>query len=501
VSAEPDGSQFMEFVVEDTGIGMTPEQQNQLFNPFTQVDGSTTRRYGGTGLGLVISKRLVELMGGSISVQSERHRGSRFSFRLPLCLARASQDVNALWPEEVRSYRVMVADDVPLSLRSAKAALQGLANDPVMAESEAALAATLRDRQLLWDLVVIDRRLFGERTIEALASLERQKRRPHVIVMEQLTDSARERTSLGKVDAFLTKPLRRMQLRTAIRQLGHVEVRPAIQPLVPSSSLAKQALPRILIVEDNEVNSRLAILLLEKLGYAAELARDGSEAVDRFSSGVYDAVLMDCHMPVMDGYEATRTIRQLEAAVTWQRPRARIIAMTANAMSGERERCLQAGMDDYLAKPLRSAVLMEALSLARVLVHHEEGTQAQEWTGQENSETLQAIRQLADELSDESAAKLIANWLDDTPARLEELMQMAGGSDQVTLKRVAHSLKGSSSLFGLSRISQLCREMEQLAEMQITSGQTPLASDLMYAFETVEPVLRNEVNRLKTASP
>lgn len=492
-----EGSPFLEFVVEDTGIGMTPEQQKQLFNPFTQVDGSTTRRYGGTGLGLVISKRLVELMGGSISVESERHAGSRFSFELPMWLARASTDSQALWPEEVRDYRVLVADDVPLSLRSAREALQGLVHKPVMVESEASLVATLRDRQQLWDVVVVDRRLFRDRTIEVMADLERERRRPRVIVMGQLTDSARERTSLGKVDAYLAKPLRRLQLRTAIRQLGQKPTDSETKVRAPKVSAQKEALPRLLIVEDNEVNSRLAILLLEKLGYQAELAQDGSEALDRFSSGVYDGILMDCHMPVMDGYEATRAIRELEASPTWTRPRARIIAMTANAMSGERERCLNVGMDDYLAKPLRSASLIEALSQVRELASEEMGGGRPFWTEQESHEALQSIRQLADELSNESAAELIESWLVDTPVRLEELKMLAGGLDQVTLKRVAHSLKGSSSLFGLNRISQLCRELEQLADLNITPGQTPLATDLFEAFEAAESVLKAELQQLK----
>jgi PAS domain S-box-containing protein len=498
--AEGVESQFIEFIVEDTGIGMTPEQQSQLFNPFMQVDGSTTRRYGGTGLGLVISKRLVELMGGSIHVESEHHRGSRFIVRLPMCIARATPDGKAVWPAEVRDYRVLVADDVPLSLRSADAALHGLAHEPVMVESEAGLIATLRDRQQLWDVVIIDRRLFGERAMETLRNLEREKRKPRVIVLGRLTDSARERAALSDVSAYLTKPLRRLQLRAAIRQFAQgVATAPATEPLTRRAAENDEPAPRLLIVEDNEVNSRLAILLLEKLGYSAEIARDGSEALDRFSSGVYDGVLMDCHMPVMDGYAATRAIREMETAPTWTRPRARIIAMTANAMTGERERCIAVGMDDYLAKPLRSAALMEALANVRVLAADGSSSHAYGWTSQEQSAALQSVGQLADELSKEAAVELIENWLKDTPARLEEIMQLAGGSDQATLKRVAHSLKGSSSLFGLSRITQLCRELEQLAEMGVKPGQTPLATSLMKAFEVVEPVLRNELTRLGAA--
>jgi len=496
-SSETEGSQFIEFAVEDSGIGMTPQQLGQLFNPFTQVDGSTTRRYGGTGLGLVISKRLVELMGGSIEVTSNRHVGSRFSFCLPLCIARTAQDSAALWPEDVRDYRVLVADDVPLSLRAAREALMGLSHEPVMVESEAALIATLRDRQQLWDVLVIDRRLFGNRTMEALRIMERERRKPRIIVMGQLTDSARERTSLSEVDIFLTKPLRRLQLRTAVRQVAQASFRPVTQVLMKPIPVSNEPLPRLLIVEDNEVNSRLAILLLEKLGYAAEIARDGSEAVDRFSSGVYDGILMDCHMPVMDGYEATRTIREIEASDTWTRPRARIIAMTANAMSGERERCLGVGMDDYLPKPLRSVPLMEALAHVRVLAPETSAEPTPGWTIQEQFETDQSIKQLVEELSDEAAIQLIENWLKDTPVRLEEIIQLAGSSDQAALKRVTHSLKGSSSLFGLSRISNLCRDLEQSAEAQTTPGQTPLATGLHRAFDIVEPVLKAALHRLQ----
>lgn len=496
-NSETEGTQFFEFAVEDTGIGMTPQQLSQLFNPFTQVDGSTTRRYGGTGLGLVISKRLVELMGGTIEVTSHRHHGSRFSFSLPLCIARTPHDNSVLWPEEVRDFRILVADDVPLSLRAAREALIGLTNEPVLVESEAALVASLRDRQHLWDVVVIDRRLFGNRTMETLRTMEKDRRKPRIIVLGQLTDSARERTSLSEVDIFLTKPLRRLQLRTAIRQVAQESFRPATQALIQVAPIRTEPLPRLLIVEDNEVNSRLAILLLEKLGYAAEIARDGSEAVEHFNTGVYDGILMDCHMPVMDGYEATRTIREIEASENWTRPPARIIAMTANAMSGERERCIAVGMDDYLPKPLRSVPLMQALAKVSVLTPGTAADTPPEWTIQEQFETDQSIKQLVDELNNEAAIQLIENWLKDTPLRLEEIIQLAGGSDQSALKRVSHSLKGSSSLFGLCRISNLCRSLEQSAESQTTPGQTPLATQLHRAFDIVEPVLKTALQRLK----
>ncbi|HEY1048991.1 MAG TPA: ATP-binding protein, partial [Prosthecobacter sp.] len=222
--------------------------------------------------------------------------------------------------------------------------------------------------------------------------------------------------------------------------------------------------PALLVVEDNEVNARMAMMMLEKHGYKAEVARDGGEAVDRFTSGVYDGILMDCHMPRMDGYEATRAIREIEASPTWRRPACRIIAMTANVMTGERERCLEAGMDDYLSKPLRAKPLTEALNRIQVLEGAASPADAPAWSPQEQTTAQEAIQQLADELSVEDAAELIANWLKDTPERLLDIDKHMAAGHQTALRRTAHSLKGSSSLFGLNHLHLLCRELEQTAD-------------------------------------
>jgi len=352
----------LEISVTDTGIGMTAEQQSQLFQAFTQVDSSSKRRFGGTGLGLAISRRLVELMGGSIGVESKRHEGSRFWVRLPLRV--------------VESQNVQIKDGL--------------------------------------------------------------------CVPEE--------------------------------------------PAPPST--AGDIKPRLLLVEDNEVNARMAMMMLEKNGYPAEVARDGEEAVERFASGVYDGILMDCHMPNMDGYEATRAIRELEASPLWQRPRCRIIAMTANVMAGERERCLAAGMDDYVSKPLRARMLTAALHHVFVLPETTADTAAPHWSVDDASAAEAAIRQLAEELSAADAVELIENWCKDTPERILELEQLAGTDDQVSLRRTAHSLKGSSSLFGLTAIYSLCRELEQTAEDNLRTSQHGLIAQLKQSFESVGPELR-----------
>ena len=486
--------QRIEFLVEDSGIGMTEEQQSQLFQAFTQVDGSSSRRFGGTGLGLVICKRLVEMMGGDIVVESERHRGSVFRFSLPLALP-AHSDSGFHWPDKVRDFRVLIGDPVPLSARATTMALEGLAHAPVTLERESAIASALLDPKLVWDVLIIERRLYGPRTMDALKQMDKQGRRPRVVLVGQLTDSVRERSSLGGVDHFLTKPPRRMQLRQVLLKCAEPRSEAAAQTTTQPAH-SGMGTPKLLIVEDNEVNSRLAILLLEKLGYTGELARDGVEALEHFESGVYDGILMDCHMPRMDGYEATAKIREREAQPGWNRAPTHIIAMTANAMAGERERCLSVGMDDYLSKPIRAEALMEAL--AKIPVSSDPGTSETLWSDKDESDARQNIAQLAEELSAEAAADLLGKWLDDTPERLEEIMSLAAGTDQQALRRVAHSLKGSCSLFGLNRIFQLSRELEQHAEEQKLQGQTTLATQLMEAFDAAEPFLREEVSRLQS---
>ena len=494
-------SDRLEFSVEDSGIGMSPGQMDRLFKPFTQVDSSTTRRFGGTGLGLVISRRLVELMGGTLAVQSAPQEGSRFTFTLPLERGGEDTEASLHFTPAGRDLRILIADDAPHSLRAAQFALSGASYPPLLVKTEEAVAAALLEAGQVWDVLLINRRLYGDLVAAALEEMARASRRPRVITMGQLTDSARERLAPRAGDVFLLRPLRRLQLRQALL-LGEsdpAEERVAtsrIHPLHAGTSHIEK-LPHILIVEDNEVNARLAIMHLEKLGFTNEHARDGAEGLERFRSGVYDGVLMDCHMPVMDGYAATRAIREVEADPAWKRPRARIIAMTANAMASERERCLEAGMDDYLSKPLRAAPLMEALSLIEALADHHEDEIPSAAPGPDDwSSCLASIERLAEELDPESAAQLLAGWLVDTPARLEEIHQLAGGEDQVTLRRVAHSLKGSSALFGLDFIHQLCRDLESLAESGRTAGQVPLANAIQDAYDRAAPLLRAELGKL-----
>ncbi len=251
---------------------------------------------------------------------------------------------------------------------------------------------------------------------------------------------------------------------------------------------------RILIAEDNEVNRRLALLLLHRLGYTADVVVNGREAVDAFRDRPYDVVLMDCHMPELDGYAATGEIRSLTDGAVG-RPRPRIIAVTAAAMSGDREKCLAAGMDDYVTKPVKAEALRAALELATAPDSVETGPAPDADTDSE-LELKQTTDVLVSELGPESVKELVEAYLVDTPDRLKEMEALAGSDDQVTLRRLAHSLKGTSTLFGLSRTGFLASTLEQAAAAGEKTCQGGIVQKLKALFEYSQSLLERRIREL-----
>lgn len=255
--------------------------------------------------------------------------------------------------------------------------------------------------------------------------------------------------------------------------------------------------PVLLLVEDNPINARVSMLFLEKAGFAADHVTNGAQAVEKFAGTEYPAVLMDCHMPIMDGYEAARRIRELEASPGWTRPKSRIIAMTANVMSGERQRCLEAGMDDYVPKPIKQPELAAALA---VLIPGT-GSGAGEAAGAAGEPVDEGVRatlkQLAEELGEDNVVDLLAEWMGDFANAAADLDRLAGGTEQPELRRAAHSLKGSSSLFGLSVMEKLLHQLEQLAAESDTPGQAALVRQLEAEWLRMKPMLDRELEALK----
>jgi signal transduction histidine kinase/DNA-binding response OmpR family regulator len=376
---------LLHFTVADTGIGIPQEKRQSIFEPFTQADTSTTRKYGGTGLGLTISTRLVEMMGGRMWVTSEVGRGSEFRFTMRLKVADSKAiEVGAIAPPEVlRGVKVLVVDDNQTNRRILEGMMKRWEMKVTSVEGgEQALSqlTAARKAQEPYGLVLTDMHM---PEMDGFALVERIRQRPELSTATILMltsaghrgDAARCK-ELG-VCAYLLKPIRQSELREAIaRVLGAKEQKGAI-PLVTRYSLQDAREPagslRVLIAEDNLVNQRLVTRMLEKRGHFVVVAGNGREAVEALEKESFDLVLMDLQMPVMDGFEATTAIRKKEGDRGIHVP---VVALTAHAMKGDREKCLAGGMDGYLTKPIRPHELDELLG--NYLSRRAETAEAQE---------------------------------------------------------------------------------------------------------------------------
>lgn len=460
------GTNRIRFDVFDTGPGISEEQKSRLFKPFSQVDSSTSRRFGGTGLGLAISKRLVQLMGGTIGVNSTLGVGSQFWFTV------AMPAVSAPPIPVTESQTVLIADGHENGRLALASQFRSLGATVRTASDERSVTEALLDGTGRYDWIIVDSSLVGEPCVAALQNRGLSvSRRTRVAVVSSLMESLRDKPEFAKVDEFITKPVK----RTRLRQLLTPAEPPAVEAEAMSSGSGPQPL-QILVAEDNTVNQRLAALMLERLGHVCVLAENGEVALQRITKQAFDVVLMDCHMPIMDGYEATTKIREFYASHP-ELVSPRIIALTANATSGERERCLTSGMDDYLLKPVALAHLRTALEkISSAILTAKSSTSPGGTSGSEVTRTLQ---HLADQLGRRSASELLGTFLESTPQQLEECRQLAGKEEhQQRLRRSAHTLKGTSSIFGLAAMRSLAFQLEESVEMRQVNRQTELVNQL-----------------------
>jgi len=358
----------LRFQVRDTGIGIPGEKQRAIFDAFVQADGSTTRKYGGTGLGLTISSRLVALMGGAIGVASEIGRGSTFHFTATFGMAPAGATPGEVMvAPNLQRLRVLVVDDNATNRRILQEMLTAWNMRPTMAPDGAAGLAALEAASSERDpfrLVLSDMMMPGMDGLELAETIRGLPGLPQtpVIILSSAMSPEGKAPGRPAVDAWLTKPVRQSDLLDAILRLaGRWRPGPGALPERAAPPEAARAGGRILLAEDNLVNQRLALRLLERRGYDVTIATTGREAVELLEAGSFDAVLMDVQMPEMNGFEATAAIRHGELETGRRIP---IIAMTAHAMTGDRERCLHAGMDDYVSKPIDPASLFAAIDRA-----------------------------------------------------------------------------------------------------------------------------------------
>jgi CheY-like chemotaxis protein len=352
--------------VRDTGIGIPEEKQALIFEAFTQADGSTTRRYGGTGLGLAICWRLVRMMGGAVRVESAADQGSSFIFTARLLVSAPRPAAAEVAPERLAGMRVLVVDDNAINRRVLQEMLLRWRMVPVMAESGAAALACLDASRSdeRFSLVLLDLNMPGMDGL-TLAELLMRRRELKGTVIMMLTSASPpgvvEKCRQVGIAASLTKPVRQASLLSEIRRLvGATESRRDESVHPDSAALARPASValRILLAEDNPINQRLALAILTKRGHVVVVAEDGRQALEAYERERFDVALMDVQMPELNGFEVTARIREHEQETGDRLP---VIALTAHAMTGDRERCLAGGMDEYLAKPLNAAALIETV--------------------------------------------------------------------------------------------------------------------------------------------
>jgi CheY-like chemotaxis protein len=453
LAGETETHATLDFRVRDTGIGIAPEAQGKLFAAFHQADVSTTRKYGGTGLGLALCKQLIERMGGEIGLESAVGAGSTFRVSLPL-----EKQARAHRPREpghaLEGMRVLLVDDHATSLENLQTQLaawkipcEAAAGGPGALEALRAAASTPEP----FAAALINQGMPG---IDGL-SLARAIKSDPAIASTRLVLLTTRREPLGAEEQHRAgilqsclKPVRQSRLFDAlINALGHS---PAILAAASGPALPAHVRrpERILLAEDNAVNQRVALGQLRGLGYNVDAVANGFEALQALARAPYDIVLMDCHMPELDGYEATAAIRRREGPGkhTW------IIAMTANAMAEDREQCLAAGMDDYVSKPVRLADLEAALGRSRPA-----GTA----TPAIDARSIEALRALPDDDGQSLLRSLLVKFIEDAPATINALCAAVDQGDPRTAALLAHGLKGASGHFGAHRLVELCGEMER----------------------------------------
>jgi len=499
----------LHFAVRDTGIGIPLDRMDRLFRSFSQVDASTTRRYGGTGLGLAISKRLSEMMGGEMWVESELGGGSTFHFTIQgvpaAAPARAYQeDIQPVLQDK----KVLIVDD-----NATNRLILTRQTDSWHMQSHATEypkeALDWIRQGMSFDIGILDMQMpemDGLSLAREIRSLGTPVSKLPLIMLTSL--GRREvKEDMHEFAAFLNKPIKPSALFDALvsiftGQTTRVMRRDAKDLQLDEQMGMKWPL-RILLAEDNATNQKLAQRLLGRIGYHPDVAANGLEVLQALERQPYDVVLMDVQMPEMDGLEATRRLRDQFPAV--QQPQ--VIAMTANAMQGDREMCLEAGMDDYISKPIRIEVLVEALSRSRPLdanakakpqpavpgavVKAKSGSPAARPEGMAASLDPSALNNLLDVLGGEFIylEELIDSFLEDAPKLLGELAGYVEAKDAEGIRRVAHSLKANGMDFGAIEFASLCKELEMAGKSGEIDGAEGLAAQISAEYANVAVAL------------
>jgi PAS domain S-box-containing protein len=510
---EDAGRIVIRFEVKDTGIGITPQAMARIFQEFTQADGSTTRKYGGTGLGLTISKQLVSLMQGKIGVESQPGQGSTFWFQVPF---EKQPHVERVPPNvdygAVAGLRVLVVDDTASHRQILHQHLQlwGIQADfaPSAADAMTIIQNAAR-ASVPYPLLIID---FDLPDTDGLSLAQSIKGDPQfadtrIIMLTTLLDRLNTTTMKATgISACLVKPLRQSRLLECLvdamspsgaASARPMEADPRTSSRVPIGTVARNV--RVLLAEDNVVNQRIALKQLKKLGFSADSVSNGNEVLAALQRVPYDIIIMDCQMPEMDGYEVTRRIRQSGSdSYIHLKSAPYIIALTANAMQGDREHCLSLGMNDYLTKPLHLRDL-EAV-LQRALLRSAPTSQSPAPGGPAEPDpqvldrtVINGLKELREPGQPDPLRELIELFLKDAQPRLEQMERAAEIGDLPKLAAATHAFKGSASNLGARRLATLCAALEKQSKAGDGDQSSNTLTQVTAEFTKVRDLLKTEL--------
>jgi CheY-like chemotaxis protein/HPt (histidine-containing phosphotransfer) domain-containing protein len=510
---EDDALVVARFEVKDSGIGIAPEALSRIFQEFTQVDGSTTRKYGGTGLGLTISKQLVSLLRGEIGVESAPGEGSTFCVKLPF--SKSSEPDSPALPgssEILSGLRVLVVDETATTRQILHQLLEHWSVVDDQAASSADAMAKIQDAAKAgtpYALLIID---IDMPETDGLSLAQTVKNEPQladsrIIMLTTLLNRLNPTTMKATgISACLIKPVRQSRLREclvdAMSTSGAVSTQPAdgdTATLFPSISKAAARSVRVLLAEDNVVNQRVALKQLKKLGFSADSVTNGNEVLSALQRVPYDIIIMDCQMPEMDGYEVTRRIRQSGSdSYIHLKSAPYIIALTANAMQGDRERCLAIGMNDYLTKPLHLQDLEAVLQRAMLRIQPVPSSPAPTAKSEPEPDVLDrsiinGLKELREPGQPDPLKELVELFFKDAQPRLQLMEEAAAAGDLPTLGAAAHTLKGSASNLGARRLATLCASLEKQAKETETAKAAKTLAGVKAELERVRELLTTEL--------
>ena len=482
VSSHADGAVVLSLSVDDTGIGIEAGKCGQVFQSFSQVDNSMTRARGGTGLGLAISKQLVELMGGTIGVESELGRGSRFFFTVKCKLAAASSDAR----QHEKTLNALLIDTNAVSAHVMSLYLASWQVDTTAVSTLAEADEAIADATAVgaaYDVVMVDIKGLGSDGIEFARGLRTRLPKLEIVLLIGMDGKLDEQTleSVG-ARAMLAKPVRPMELFSALHEIAAgTPVPAAVASRGRVETKTKQARfeARILVAEDNPVNQDVATGILESLGCRVVTAPNGRSVVQRYAQEPFDLILMDCEMPILDGFEATQQIRKLEQiaeSAGEKKPRTPIIALTAHALADIRERCIAAGMDDFLVKPFDQSQIVAGLRrwigpLERSATAVAAAAPAKAVPTTLDNDAIQKIRSVDSTGNDVLLKKVVSQFATSAPPLVAAIRAKCDAGDGEALWRAAHSLKSSAAALGAKQLSLHCADIEALAR---ASGAEPV---------------------------